>query len=289
MDQWEGQDWRRSPGNLYSNIVKVHINEPGSENIKLLTDKVIPPIAVPPDTKWVKHLKIKSELLSKFWGQPIYVGATILLPKRYDENPAKHYPTLYEEGHFSLAAPFRFTEDEKNPFYKDWTSDGSPDFIAITLQHPSPYFDDSYAVNTVNNGPFGDAIQQELIPQIEKKYRCISEGWARLLTGGSTGGWESFAVQVFYPDFYGGTWSGYPDPLDFRNVEGINVYDDKNAFYKEHEWYKVPTINTRDHVTGEARLTSQQRNTMELVNGTRGRSGGQLDIWSAVFGPVGDD
>jgi hypothetical protein len=289
MDQWEGQDWRRSPGNLYSNIVKVHINEPGSERIMLLTDKIIPPITVPPDTKWVKRFKIKSELLSKFWGQPIYLGATILLPKGYDQNPDKRYPTIYVEGHFSLEAPFRFAEDDKSPFYKEWTSDGFPGFIAVTLQHPSPYFDDSYAVNTVNNGPYGDAIQQELIPEIEKQYRCISEGWARLLTGGSTGGWESFAVQVFYPDFYGGTWSGYPDPLDFRNVEGINVYGDKNAFYKEHEWYKVPTINTRDHVTGEARLTSQQRNTMELVNGTMGRSGGQLDIWSAVFGPLGND
>ena len=289
MDQWEGQDWRRSPGNLYSKIVKVHINEAGIEGIRLQTDKVIPPIAVPGDTKWVKHIKIKSELLSKFWGQPIYIGATVLLPKGYDQNPDKHYPTVYQEGHFSLGAPFRFKEDDKNAFYKDWTSDGFPALIAVTLQHPSPYFDDSYAVNSANNGPYGDAIQTELIPEIEKQYRTIKEGWARLLTGGSTGGWESFAVQVFYPDFYGGTWSGYPDPLDFRNVEGINVYDDKNAFYKEHEWYKVPTINTRDHVTGEARLTSQQRNTMELVNGTKGRSGGQLDIWSAVFGPVGND
>jgi hypothetical protein len=289
MDQWEGQNWRRSPGNLYSKIVKIHINEPGSESIQLQTDKIIPPIAVPPDTKWVKHIKIKSQLLSKFWGQPIYLGATILLPKGYDQNPDKHYPTIYQEGHFSLDAPFRFTEDDNSPFYKDWTSDSFPAFIAVTLQHPSPYFDDSYAVNTVNNGPYGDAIQQELIPEIEKQFRCISEGWARLLTGGSTGGWESFAVQVFYPDFYGGTWSGYPDPLDFRNVEGINVYDDKNAFYKEHEWYKVPTINTRNPMTGEARLTSQQRNTMELVNGTKGRSGGQLDIWGAVFGPVGND
>src|SRR5579862_3702094 len=33
MDQWEGQDWRRSPGNLYSTIVKVHINEKGNESI----------------------------------------------------------------------------------------------------------------------------------------------------------------------------------------------------------------------------------------------------------------
>jgi hypothetical protein len=289
MDQWEGQDWRRSPGNLYSTIVKVHINETGSESIQLQTDKIIPPIDVPPDTKWVKHIKIKSALLSKFWGQPIYLGATILLPNGYDKNPDKHYPTIYQEGHFSLGTPFRFTEDDKSPFYKDWISEGFPSFIVVTLQHPSPYFDDSYAVNTVNNGPYGDAIHQELIPEIEKQFRCIREGWARLLTGGSTGGWESFALQVFYPDFYGGTWSGYPDPLDFRNVEGINVYDDKNAFYKEHEWYKVPTINTRDHVTGDAILTSQQRNTMELVNGTRGRSGGQLDIWSAVFGPVGND
>ncbi|HZY35856.1 MAG TPA: alpha/beta hydrolase-fold protein [Mucilaginibacter sp.] len=288
-DQWEGQDWRVSPGNLYSKVVKVSINQDQHQSIKLETDQVMPPIPVPADTKWVKRIKIKSELLSKFWGQPIYIGATILLPKGYDENADKHYPTIYQEDHFSMGAPFRFRDDPANPFYKDWTSDGFPAFIAIKLNHPTPYFDDSYAVNTANNGPYGDAIHQELIPEIEKQFRCISEGWARLLTGGSTGGWESFALQVFYPDFYGGTWSMYPDPLDFRNVEGINIYEDKNAFYKQHEWYKVPTINTRDNVTGEAKLTQQQRNTMELVNGTKGRSGGQLDIWSAVFGPIGND
>ncbi|MDB5006576.1 MAG: hypothetical protein JWP45_969 [Mucilaginibacter sp.] len=96
-------------------------------------------------------------------------------------------------------------------------------------------------------------------------------------------------MQVLYPEFYGGTWSFSPDPLDFHNVEGINVYEDKNAFYKEFEWYKTPTINTRFWATGDVRLTSQQRITMELVNGTKGRSGGQLDIWSAVFGPIGGD
>ncbi|MDB5140264.1 MAG: hypothetical protein JWR12_2180 [Mucilaginibacter sp.] len=289
MDQWEGQDWRRSPGNIYSKVQKISINQSADQSIKLQADQVIAPIQVPADTKWVKHIKIKSELLSKFWGQPIYIGATILLPKGYNENPDKHYPTVYEEGHFSLAAPFGFKENDKNQFYKDWTTDDFPPFIAITLQHPTPYFDDSYAVNTVNNGPYGDAIHKELIPEIEKQFRCIREGYARLLTGGSTGGWESFALQVLYPEFYGGTWSFSPDPLDFHNVEGINVYEDKNAFYKEFEWYKTPTINTRFWATGDVRLTSQQRITMELVNGTKGRSGGQLDIWSAVFGPIGDD
>ncbi|MFT4031893.1 MAG: alpha/beta hydrolase-fold protein [Siphonobacter sp.] len=289
MDQWEGQDWRRSPGNVYSEVQKLSLDPSQKQTITLQVTKVIPPIAVPADTKWVKHIKIKSEKLSKFWGQPIYIGATVLLPKGYESESGRSYPTMYQQGHFSLAAPFRFEEKENNEFYQDWIKEDFPRFIAITLQHPTPYFDDSYAVNSANNGPYGDAIHEELIPEIEKQFRCIKEGYARFLTGGSTGGWESFALQTWYPEFYGGTWSFAPDPLDFWNVEGIDIYKDKNAFYKEHEWYTVPTANTRIPATGEVRLTSRQRNTMELVNGTKGRSGGQLDIWSAVFGPVGTD
>jgi hypothetical protein len=287
MDQWEGQDWRRSPGNIVSEIKKL-IVRPGQEDpIKLEVTKILPPIKVPEDTKWVKRVKIQSKILTEFWGQPIYLGATILLPRGYDDHPTVYYPTVYDEGHFSLRPPFRFRPNSE--FYKEWTSEDFPRFIVVTLQHPSPYFDDSYAVNSANNGPFGDAIHKELIPVIEKRFRCIPQAYARVLTGVSTGGWESFALQVFYPDFYGGTWSNSPDPLDFRNVEGINIYEDGNAFYKQHEWYTVPTMNTRSPRTGEVVLTSKQRNTMELVNGTRGRSGEQLDIWSAVFGPVGED
>jgi hypothetical protein len=297
MDQWEGQDWRRSPGNLCSKVIKITIGgaKEGStgaakaQRVALAVDQAIPPIPANPDTRYVKHIKIKSEKLSTFWGQPIYIGATILLPKDYAAHPDQHYPTIYSEGHFSTAPPIGFHEDTSNSFSKYWISDSCPRFIAVTLQHPSPYFDDSYAVNSANNGPYGDAIQDELIPEIEHEFRCIPQGWARLLTGGSTGGWESFALQVLYPDFYGGCWAFSPDPLDFHNVEGINIYNDQNAFYKQHEWYRAPTPNTRVPETGEVMLTSQQRNTMELVNGTHGRSGGQLDIWSAVFGPVGND
>ncbi|MFQ5627197.1 MAG: alpha/beta hydrolase-fold protein [bacterium] len=288
-DQWEGQNWRRSPGNVYSEVQKVRIDPAQDRTIKTVVTKVIPPVRIPPDTKWVKRFKIKSEILSKFWGQPIYLGATILLPRGYDEHPETRYPTVYQHGHFSLRAPLRFESRRDTTLTKAWKGEDLPRFIAVTMQHPTPYFDDSYAVNSANNGPYGDAIHQELIPEIEKRFRVIPESYARVLTGGSTGGWISFALQVFYPDFYGGTWSFAPDPLDFRNVEGINVYKDKNAFYKQHEWYKAPTINTRDHRTGEARLTSRQRNLMELVNGNKGRSGQQLDIWSAVHGPVGED
>jgi len=286
-DQWEGQDWRRSPGNAASAVQRLLIEPMENITHRIEVTETLPPIEVPPDTDRVKHIKIQSDALSAFWGKPMYIGATVLLPRGYQDNPEVSYPTVYQQGHFSLRAPFGF--DGENDFSQAWMSDDFPRFIAVTLQHPTPYFDDSYAVNSANNGPYGDAIHQELIPELERSFRMIPEGWARVLTGGSTGGWESFALQVFYPDFYGGTWSYAPDPLDFRNVEGVNIYEDGNAFYKQHEWYRVPTANTRFAPTGEVRLTSEQRNTMELVHGTKGRSGQQLDIWSAVFGPLGDD
>jgi hypothetical protein len=289
MDQWEGQRWTRSPGNAYSKPQKITLGPECRGAVTLQTDQVIPPVEIPEDTPWIKRIKIQSRLLTEFWGHPIFIGATVLLPKNYENHPDVYYPTVYQQGHFSLRAPFRFSEDLDNEFSGAWNSSRFPRFIAMTIQHPTPYYDDSYGVNSVNNGPYGDAIHEELIPEIEKRFRCIPKSYARVLTGGSTGGWISFALQVFYPDFYGGTWSFAPDPLDFRNVEGINIYEYKNAFYKEYDWYRVPIINTRDAETGEIRLTSRQRITMELVNGTKGRSGQQLDIWSAVFGPVGED
>ncbi len=286
-DQWEGQNWRRSPGNVISAVRQIHVDPADGAAHHIEVTEIIAPIELPEDTEQVKRLRMKSDILTEFWGQPMHIGATILLPRGYDDNPAVHYPTVYQQGHFSLRNPFGYGGG--NEFTEAWDADDFPRFLAVTIQHPTPYFDDSYAVNSANNGPYGDAIHRELIPELERRFRVIPESWARVLTGGSTGGWESFALQVLYPDFYGGTWSFAPDPLDFRNVEGIDIYEDTNAFYKQHEWYRVPTANTRFAPTGEVRLTSKQRNTMELVNGTKGRSGQQLDIWSAVFGPVGDD
>jgi len=286
-DQWEGQNWRRSPGNVISAVQQMRIDPAGGATNHIEVTEIIPPIEMAADTDMVKRIRIQSDILTAWWGEPMYIGATVLLPAGYDDNPDVHYPTVYNQGHFSTRDPFGY--GRPGEFTEAWDSNDFPRFLAVTIQHPTPYFDDSYAVNSANNGPYGDAIHQELIPLLESTFRAIPESWARVLTGGSTGGWESFALQVLYPDFYGGTWSYAPDPLDFRNVEGINIYEDENAFYKQHDWYRVPTANTRIAPTGEVRLTSEQRNTMELVNGTKGRSGQQLDIWSAVFGPVGDD
>lgn len=272
MDQWEGQDFARAPGNLVSEPQKLHVQPSSAQSFRVNLSKVIPSIVVPADTEWVKRIKFQSKLLSQFWGRPIYIGATVLLPRGYATHSGIQYPVIYLQGHFSLDAPFGFTTEadkegakswarqreewaakhlknmpEPPPgteyngalmnvesgyeFYRAWNSDDFPRMIAVTFQHPTPYFDDSYGINSPNAGPYGDAIMKELIPAVEEQFRVIREPYARVLAGGSTGGWGALALQLYHPEFFGGTWSFYPDPVDFRRYYGgVDLYQDENAF-----------------------------------------------------------
>lgn len=301
MDQWEGQHFNESPGNLYSEVMPVHLDPAAGYDVKLSLTKVIPPVAVPPDNEQVKRIKIPSKLLTKFWGQPIYVGATVLLPKGYDSNPQAHYPVVFYQDHFSLDPPFPFFSEpppagSQNRWrqmgyelYQAWNSEKFPRIIAVRFQHPTPYFDDSYAVNSANNGPYGDALMTELIPYLEEHFRMIRKPYARVLTGGSTGGWESLALQLYHPDFFGGTWTFFPDPIDFRRYQLTDIYSDDNAFYEPgHRWLSVQRFTMR-RPDGQPEVTTRDFSRLEAVLGTRGRSCQQLEAWEAVYGPLGDD
>ncbi len=160
--------------------------------------------------------------------------------------------------------------------------------LYVTFQHPTPYYDDSYAIDTPNNGPYGQALTTELIPYIETHFRAIAQPWARILSGGSTGGWESLALQIFHPDFFGGTFSACPDPVDFHNFQIVNIYDWDNAWYRQEEWKRVPLPGERD-AEGVVLSTMEQQLKYERALGTRGRSGEDWDCWQAVYGPVGSD
>jgi len=313
MDQWEGQHLTQSPGNLVSAVQRVHLDPASGFDISLQTTTVIPPIQIPPDTKWVKRVKMESPLLTKFWGHAISIGATVLLLQGYDAHPNTHYPVLYEQGHFSLAAPMGFTTDSTPPptpvqvarkasyntepgyeFFKEWAAPGFPRMIVVTFQHPTPYFDDSYAVNSVNNGPYGDAIMQELIPYLESHFRIIAKPYARVLSGGSTGGWESLALQLYHPDFFGGTWTLYPDPIDFHHYGEVDAYADTNAFVMGtpplfttvSDWLHPERYFARG-LDGQAIQSMRQLSRLEDVEASHGRSAEQLEIWEDVYGPVG--
>ncbi len=311
-DQGEGQHWEAKPGNLYSKPIRVHIDPYADQTIALSLDQVIGPIARKTDTEFVRHIRIKSALLSKFWGRDVYIGAHVLVPKGFDSHPQAHYPLMVFHGHypddisgfrttppdpdlkpdystrFHLAGYNRIQQQEAYDFYKRWISPDFPRFLVIEIEHANPYFDDSYAVNSANLGPYGDAINKELIPEIERRFRGLGQGWARFTYGGSTGGWEALATQVFYPDMYNGAFAACPDPIDFRAYTVVNLYEDKNAYRLKGEASEVERPGFRNYL-GEVFATQRDMNYAELAQGDHSRSGGQYDIWQAVFSPAGAD
>ncbi len=312
MDRGEGQRWNAAPGNLYSAPRKLFIDANGSGTVRVLLDKEIPPIPPPKDTKYIRHVRIQSDLLTKFWGRPMHLGACLLLPEGFDEHPEARYPLMVFHGHFPytfggfreeppdpglapdyserfrLAGYNRIQQEYAHAFTKEWTGPDFPRVIVVEIQHANPYYDDSYAVNSANLGPYGDAIVRELIPYIEKEFRGLGQGWARFLYGGSTGGWEALAAQVFYPDEFNGCYACCPDPIDFRAYTIVDIYRHRNAYFVDSPWKRTPRPATRNYL-GEISATLEEANHFELALGTRSRSGGQWDIWQAVFSPVGAD
>ncbi|MGH9202254.1 MAG: hypothetical protein ACRD2A_13585, partial [Vicinamibacterales bacterium] len=254
-DRGEGQQWARKPGNLYSTPRQIDIDPARAEVIRLTLDQEIAPLPAFKETKYVKHVRIKSEHLTKFWGRDMHLAAFVTLPWGFDEHPDARYPLVINHGHFatapdnwretppdpnltpdysdrfSLAGYNRIQQQASWQFYQDWIGKGFPRVLLVQIQHPTPFYDDSYAVNSANNGPYGDAIMRELIPEIERRFRGIGKGWARFTYGGSTGGWEAMAVQMFYPDDFNGAWVACPDPIDFRHYTVVNIYTDTNAYY----------------------------------------------------------
>jgi hypothetical protein len=304
MDQGEGQHWNIKPGNLYSEPAKMRVDPASAAPVKIELTKTIPAITPPQDTKFVKHVRIQSKLLTAFWGRPMYLGAIVLLPDGFDEHATAHYPVMYMQGHFQTTFNGFRTEPPQPPqpggrggrgggeyaykLYQDWTSGRLPRMLIVITQDANPFYDDSYAVNSANVGPYGDALTQELYPYVEKTFRGIGEPWARTVYGGSTGGWRAMALQVLYPDFFNGAWIFCPDPIDFRAYAMNNLYKDDNAFFAKSQWKRVPIPMMRE---GDGTISADMDDAIryELVLGTRGRSAEQYDIWQAVYSPVGED
>lgn len=305
----EGQNPWISPGNVHSEPVTMRLGPErfaeGLDELALTLDQVIAPIQPlregealelgnPRDTEHVRYVKIRSELLSAFWGRDMYIGANVLLPAGYDEASEVHYPTLFHLGHFpGDRPPFGFTPGEEGSgrsegFADFWTSGTAPGMFVVTIRDANPYYDTSYSVNSANVGPYGDAITQELIPYLEAEFRMVAEPWSRVLAGGSTGGWEALALQIFHPAFFGGTWAWCPDSVDFHAYQIVNIYEDENAYELDQGWITVERPSNR-RSDGNIQFTMRQEGHFELAVGDRSRSGGQWAIWEAAHGPVGDD
>jgi hypothetical protein len=263
-----------APGNRYCDAQRVTVAATGDTVLKLTLDKVIAD-EMPKDTATVKYHKLPSKRLSEFHGRPMFTRIGVVLPEKFAAEPDKRYGLVVRVGGFGG----RFTSAGRvRP---------DPRFVQLVLDGAGP-LGDPYQVNSANHGPYGDVLVSEVIPFVEKEYRGLGKPEARFTTGGSTGGWVSLALQVFYPDTFNGCWAQCPDGVDFRGFQLIDVTADANAYVNRYGFERA----SKRTVTGETVYTIRHEVQMERVRGLGGRwelSGEQWASWNATYGPKGKD
>lgn len=281
-----GRSIAGSPGNVYSNPVKVTITKNDTHVTTLTCDQVIPEPGFT-ETANVKELKVPSALLSSFYGSPTSVNAAAILPKEYATEPERKFPILFTV--FGFGGDYhRYSGDTmaSNPI-------DTVACIRVILDGNCPLGHSVYA-NSDNNGPRGDALTKEFIPYLEKNYRCNG---ARLLTGHSSGGWTVLWLQTHYPKVFAGCWSSSPDPVDFRNFLKVNLYEDKNMFYdKDSSLYPeasiagfFPVFYMRDSYQMEDVVyRGEQIHSIDAVFSKKGANGSPesvCDVHTGVINP----
>lgn len=287
---WD-QDMQKSrinaPGNLYSESVRINLEE--SEKLELelpLKFKIEPQHLA--EHQLLKEVDYKSPLLSEYWNKEMRVKAAVLLPSSFYTETERKYPVRYNiAGYGGLyTRANRFVQWDKS-FLDWWQSDEAPQIINVFLDGEGP-FGDCYQLDSENSGPYGTALIEELIPLIETQFRGLGTSESRFLDGCSTGGWVSLALQLYYPDFFGGCFSYSPDPVDFENFQLINIYRDENAFVNEHDYLR-PIVR---EISGEPVVSQKDFIQFENVlgwNNTYTTSGGQFSAFTALYSPKGDD
>ncbi len=275
-------------GNLYSEPVSLFLDHDSPTSVSLRLTRRVSEEVRPGDESLVQFVRVRSRRLSEFHGRPIYLRAGVILPRGFHEQGSRRYPVRVHIGGYGT----RYTAVRRmmragSRFRDAWLAIDAPPMILLHLDGAGPY-GDPYQVNSANNGPYGDAVIQELIPHVEQEFRGIGTPGARVLDGGSTGGWVALALQTFYPDFFNGAWASCPDSVDFRAFQLVNIYDDESA-YVDAEGRERPSARNRD---GSVRFTMRDELQMENVLGDGDQwtmSGRQWGAWNAAYGPRGED
>jgi hypothetical protein len=263
---------------IYSEPVLITLDKKTTQKRYQITlTKKVGNVSFPVNSEHFLYESLSSPLLTKFWERPMATKFQVVLPSTFYTEPEREYPLLIMIGGFGERYYNKVIG--RNELFDS----NAPQMVIVLLDSKAP-FGDSYQINSANNGPYGDVLIEEIIPYIESKYRCVGDSTSRFLTGTSTGGWSSLALQIFYPNFFNGTWSTCSDPVDFRQMELINIYEDENAFVNRHGLER-PAM--RD-INGEPRYTLRTEVWGENVLGIDNSyhlSGGQWGSWNALFSP----
>lgn len=280
-----GRAINESLGNIYNTASQVNITQNRDAVFTLKCSEVITqPSFI--DTEFVKELKAPSALLSEFHNKEITIDAAIILPKEYYEQPDRKFPVLFKVSGYG--------GDYHNLSNNENIKSQPIDTIAcITI-----YLDGNCSLghsvytNSANNGPWGDALTQEFIPALEKNYRTNG---ARLLTGHSSGGWTVLSLQTRYPEVFHGCWSSAPDPVDFTDYQGVNLYEGENMFYTADGTQRnVATVAGRFPWASSKQMygmenviyRGEQMHSFNAVFSVKGKDGNPKQICNPVTGAM---
>jgi hypothetical protein len=263
----------KAPGNAISRPITITVGPGESLPVRLVLDRRVPDRGPARETDRIKTIELRSHLLSDFHGRDVFLKAVVILPGEYARAPKRRYGSLY------LIPGFGGDEREATGYASMFARNGAP-FVRVALDGTCPLGHHVFA-DSDNNGPFGRALVEEMIPHLEKRFRLIAEPEARLLTGHSSGGWSGLWLQINYPDAFGGVWATAPDSVDFHDFCGIDLYDDDANFLFDDDGAPRPIMRRG----GEVKLFLPDFVRMEEVIGP----GGQIGSFEAVFGPRGDD
>jgi hypothetical protein len=277
-----GREIGGSPGNLFSKPQKVTIGAGGGA-LSLLCDQVVPePVFV--ETETTKEVKLESKLLSRHYGRPTPMKAAVILPESYGAEPTRRYPVIYSISGFGGGSQGLSGNSSRRG-----TNRAGTEFIMVHLDANCPTGHSTFA-DSDNNGPWGKALVTELIPEIERRFRTSGK---RLVTGHSSGGWSSLWLQVTYPDFFGGTWSTSPDPVDFRAFQTANIYEDESMFRLPNgEASPLARAGGRVLITYkqfsdmELPIRGEQLGSFDAVFSRRGRDGEPMRLWDPKTGKI---
>src|SRR5262249_55007376 len=271
----------QNEGDLYSSVVKLQGLDPAhSSPVEATIDHRTEPRFKVADTHSIKLAEFESPLLLKFWGRPIMMHAGVVLPPSFSKDPRKTYPAVYKVHGFGGDHKAAWREGAK--LVKAMEEGKQQEMVHVFLNGHCPTGHHEFA-DSINNGPWGQALTQELIPYLEKKYRLIAKPYARFVTGHSSGGWSSLWLQITYPDYFGGTWSTSPDPVDLHSFTGIDVTPGSadNAYRtREGKARNLIRMNGREFYSIEE---------FARMENVLGEYGGQFASFEWVWSPKGED
>lgn len=282
----------RGVGDLVSEVVRVNIPAAATPVLQLTralparASWALPPTAsetvraaLPQARDHSRPIDFVSPSLSTFWGRPIHMRGWVLLPPGYDASAAVRYPVVYNTHGFGGNVD-RFTGAIVGT-WANMVSGQMPPMIWVFLDESSATGTHEFA-DSVNNGPWGQALTTELIPQLEASYHMDGKSNGRFLNGHSSGGWATLWLQTRYPKVFGGTWSTSPDSSDFHDFTGVDLYAPNANVYRRPDGSAYPLVRDKGKVLASFEAFAKLERVL-------GEYGGQMASFDWVFSPRGAD